>query len=206
MKLLVVEDDDDLREAICESASGWTFQVSRAGQTGAGFSFVTQARSIDEGKERLADNYDLLILDLRLGGENGIALAKHAKGSPTAPAILCISGQATAQEAFQLAALGVRGYLAKPFDMRELRAAIQGVFDTAPDLSDPAMAQVGHRPIHVVQDEVKVAMVKRALALENGNITHAAKRLGVTRAAVQQMIDRYGLPRPSESQGPPSKN
>ena len=57
------------------------------------------------------------------------------------------------------------------------------------------MGQVGFRHIHAVQDEVKRAMLKRALQLESGNISHAARRLGITRAAVQQMIDRFELPR-----------
>jgi hypothetical protein len=38
-------------------------------------------------------------------------------------------------------------------------------------------------------------MLKRALQLEAGNMTRTARRLGVTRAAVQQMVDRYELPR-----------
>jgi two-component system, response regulator RegA len=201
MRLLIVEDDDPLREAICASAANWTVIVPDHGRRKeARFSQIVQAASVPEGLACLASDFDLLIVDVRLGEERGLTLVERALTSERAPVTLAISGQATATEAFQLASLGIRGYLAKPFDMHELRAAIQAVFENPPDLGPNAMAQVGYRHIHTVQDAVKLAMLRRALQLEAGNITHAARRLGVTRAAVQQMLDRYGLPRPREGQ------
>ena len=47
---------------------------------------------------------------------------------------------------------------------------------------------VGFRSIKEVQRLVKRTMLAKALALTQGNLTHAARLLGVTRQAVQQMI------------------
>jgi DNA-binding NtrC family response regulator len=51
-----------------------------------------------------------------------------------------------------------------------------------------AAAQVGHESLQRVQASVKRAMVERALALAADNRTNAARLLGVSRQAVQQMI------------------
>jgi two-component system response regulator RegA len=199
MRLLIVEDDVALREAIRASAANWAIVVRDPHEREAHFTQIAEASTVAECITHLATPCDVLIVDVRLREESGLRVVEHARQSKTLPLILAMSGQATAQEAFQLATLGVGAYLGKPFDMRELRASIQGLFESPPDLAASAMAQVGHRQIHVVQDEVKSAMLRRALALEDGNITRAARRLGVTRTAVQQMLDRYGLPRPRES-------
>lgn len=196
MRVLIVEDDEPLRQAVVSAASAWSVQFGE-GETvrSVALSHIVEAASVAEGLSRLKEGCDLLIVDVRLGDESGLTVVEAANRLDSPPVVLAVSGSATANEGFHLAALGVRGYLGKPFDMRELRAAIQGVFLDPPPLEHTAMAQVGHRHIHAVQDEVKKAMLRRALQLDGGNITRAAKRLGVTRAAVQQMLDRYGIPR-----------
>lgn len=198
MRLLLVEDDAPLREAIRDAALNWTVELPFRGELRQiAFESVGTAGSVTEALAALRQPFDLVIVDVRLGDENGMTIVRQVREHNAVPTIIAISGQATATEAFELASLGVRGYLGKPFDMRELRAAIQAVLAEPPNLGHGAMAQVGHRHIHAVQDEVKVAMLKRALQLEDGNLTRTAKHLGVTRAAVQQMLDRYDLPRPA---------
>jgi DNA-binding NtrC family response regulator len=200
MRLLLVEDDIPLRDSICAAACNWSIPLSQEDARGeARLSDILVAESVKGAIELLGRRCDLLIVDVRLGEESGLAVVERAVALAPAPVVLAISGQATAREAFQLAAMGVRGYLGKPFDLHELRAAIEGVLSAPPDLQPGAMAQVGHRPIHAVQDTVKLAMLRRALQLDDGNITRAARRLGITRTAVQQMIDRFGLTRPRNS-------
>jgi DNA-binding NtrC family response regulator len=197
MRLLVVEDDGPLREAMCAAATSWQFLLPGGlpERRLVSFTEVREADSMEAGIKALVEPVDVLLVDVRLGEKSGIQVAEHASKLDLAPLTLAISGQATAAEGFRLAALGVRAYLSKPFDMHELRAALALLFTEPPDLTPGARAQVGFRHVHTVQDEVKVAMLKRALTLEEGNITRAATRLGVTRTAVQQMLDRYGLPR-----------
>src|SRR5215831_18783785 len=78
MKLLVVEDDVALRQAVCASASNWTIvvrehEVSR----NARFTHVAQAGSLAEAVAQLDSEFDLVVVDIRLGQESGIKLVEH---------------------------------------------------------------------------------------------------------------------------------
>lgn len=209
MRLLVVECDRELRQAICTCAAGWTFALPPDSVAPiATFKQIREADSVSTAITRLSEVADVLIVSTQLGAESGLTVVEHASRLDQAPATLALSDHATAAVGFQLAKLGARGCLGTPFAMDELRAAIQAILAEPPDLAASARAQVGYRHIHTVQDEVKCAMLKRAFTLEDGNITRAARRLGVTRTAVQQMLDRYGVPRslatPAPSEGPES--
>jgi two-component system, response regulator RegA len=198
MRTLLVEDDLQLREAIREAAANWVIRVPEDGVLREmTLGELRMEETVQGALRALESRFDLLIVDVKLGSESGLDIVRHARKLPWMPAVLAMSGTATASEAFELAALGARGYLAKPFDLHELRAAIEAIVMAPPDLEPRAEAQVGFRPIHAVQDEVRLAMLKRALLIEDNNLTRAARRLGVTRTAVQQMLDRFGLPRPS---------
>jgi DNA-binding NtrC family response regulator len=102
--------------------------------------------------------------------------------------MIAISGQASANEAFRLGALGVRAYLSKPLSFTELIATIECVLDQAPDLSQLLVASVGRQRFRDVQEQVRRTMAEQALALARGNRTEAARLLGVSRQAVQQLI------------------
>jgi two-component system, response regulator RegA len=198
MHMLLVEDDAALSEAITAAASIWMSggPLQAVGPSKQSPPAFVAVGTLTDGLIHLRrQTFDLVLTDVALGEESGIELVKFARTIEPAPTMIAISGEATAAQAFALAELGVRGFLAKPFDLRELRATLEEVLSKPPEVESRAMAQVGYRHIHAVQDEVKRAMLRRALHQESWNISQAAKRLGVTRAAVQQMIDRFGLPR-----------
>jgi len=200
MRLLVVEADPALRATLASAALEWTLEAPWDGSRSiATFSTVVEADSVAEALRRLEEPFDVVIVDLQMSGDVALRVVEHANRGDHAPAILALSGDDRAQLGFQLAKLGVRGCLSKPFTMEGVRVAIEKMLAEPPDLATSARAQVGYRHIHTVQDEVKRAMLERAFRLEGGNITRAARRLGVTRTAVQQMLDRYGLPRSLET-------
>ena len=151
---------------------------------------VLSSRSVAEAKKMLsADQVDLVILDVRLDGESGLEVATFASTLVPAPAVVAVSGAAGPQEAFALAQLGVRAYIPKA----EIAARIPEIVELArdvPPLGPVVKAQVGRRSVREVQEVVRDAMLDQALALEHGSLSGAAKRLGVTRQAVQQMARR----------------
>jgi DNA-binding NtrC family response regulator len=59
-----------------------------------------------------------------------------------------------------------------------------------------AAALVGVRGIEEVVQEIRQSMLSEALTRSQGNRTHAASLLGVTRQAVQQMVGRYDVTKP----------
>lgn len=103
--VLVVEDDDDLRELFVEllELGGW-----RA----AGAATVGQAR-----RRLAASRPDLLVLDFQLGGETSEPLLAELASMSCAPAALLVSASPAARDVATTYGVPL---VAKPFDAEEL--------------------------------------------------------------------------------------
>ena len=113
-KLLVVDDDPELRE------------LTQAYLVKNGFILNTVETS-DGMDEFLATNdVDLLILDLMLPGEHGLAIAKRLKKKKDLP-IIIVSAQGEDIDRIVGLEIGADDYLPKPFNPRELLARIRAV-------------------------------------------------------------------------------
>lgn len=187
--MLVIEDDADLGEAMQCALRGW----------GAETTWVTTVR---DGLQALNAHPHVVVLDVCLPDGTGLELAERASRLRPAPLMLAISGQATAQQAFQLASLGVRGYLPKPLSFRDFTKTMEQLLDAAPNLAPLLAATVGRAPFQDVLTLVRRSMAEQALALSEGNRTGAARLLGVTRQAVQQLIRDLDLPDQYPCAGP----
>lgn len=129
-----------------------------------------------------------MVLDVDLPDGSGVALAEHAARMRPQPIILAISADATPREAFRLAQLGALAFLPKPLSLADFMVSLEAVLDKAPDYVPHLVAVVGHESFRAVLDRVRRAMAEQALALAAGNKTGAARLLGITRQAVQQLI------------------
>lgn len=190
MRLLFADDDPGLCTAVATRALFWKASVMVAKRPSIEVTEVATAMSPCKGIKLLGTSFDILIANTRF--KELIARALYLDAPPI---VIAISDIAEPEEAFRLALQGARAYLKKPFELAQLRATVLNALSAVPDITSSAKAQVGHQPIHAVQDYVKVTMLRTALVLENGNLSRTARRLGVTRAAVQQMLDRFEIPR-----------
>jgi len=115
MKILVIDDEPQIRKLV------------RTGLTGYGFNVITAAN----GEEALATAAqqapDVIILDISLGSEpDGLEVCRRLREWSKTPIImLSVRGD----EKTKVAALdaGADDYLTKPFGMEELRARIQAI-------------------------------------------------------------------------------
>ncbi|HEX4476730.1 MAG TPA: response regulator [Polyangiaceae bacterium] len=180
MRVLVVEDDDLLRRSIGKAVSSWGAQA-------------IEAATVAEGVVFLAQHPDLLVVDVRLGEGSGIDVVRAATQVRPIPLMIAMSGKASPEEAFRLAQLGVRGYLPKPLSLDDLRATVTAIAQQQVSLSAHAAGRVGQEAFQDVQANLRRTMVEQALALSAGSRTGAARLLGVTRQAVQQMIRDLSL-------------
>lgn len=175
--VLLVEDEDGMRLALRRLLE------PRA-------EFVEEARTVSEALQALTERrFDLVVLDVRLGKRSGVDVAAAAVELNPAPAVVAVSGDASPEEAFSLARFGVRAYIPKgelPDRLDELVALAR----EAPPVEGIAKAQVGARSVRDVQDVVRDVMLDQALAESGGNQSEAARLLGVSRQAVQQMLSR----------------
>lgn len=179
--VLIVEDDLLVRRALVE------LMRSHADR-------IVEARGVDGALRVLrTEDVHLVLLDVRLGRGSGVDVARFAATRVPAPAVVAISGSASAKEGFELAHYGVRAYMAKA-ELAERMDEIVALAHDAPRLDPLLKAQVGVRSVRELQESVRDLMLDQALALEDGNLARAAKRLGVTRQAVQQMMRRRYKP------------
>jgi len=112
--ILVVDDDVAIRELVREYLVEHDFKVSLA-ETGA-----------DMDKVLGAEVVDLVILDLKLPDEDGLAIARRLRESLDLP-IIILTGRKEEADRIMGLELGADDYVTKPFSQRELLARIKAV-------------------------------------------------------------------------------
>jgi two-component system phosphate regulon response regulator OmpR len=112
--LLVVDDDDRIRELLKEYLSRGGYRVTAA--AGA------------EAARKLLDTlaFDLLVLDVMMPGEDGFSLARWVRSRGPTP-ILMLTARGDAGDRIEGLALGADDYLAKPFEPQELSLRIAAI-------------------------------------------------------------------------------
>jgi two-component system phosphate regulon response regulator PhoB len=108
--LLVVEDDDTIRDTVSEAMELEGFTVTAA----------TNGQSAWELLRR--EHFDLVVMDLMLPGMNGLDLCRQLRQEPNTPLILVVSARDTETDRVLGLEVGADDYLIKPFGMRELVA------------------------------------------------------------------------------------
>jgi DNA-binding response OmpR family regulator len=112
--LLIVEDDVHVREMIAEYLSGHGYEVCQA-QSGG---------DMREAVERCLP--DVVLLDVRLPGEDGLSLARYLRERYDV-GIIMVTGAAEVVDRVVGLEIGADDYVTKPFDPRELLARVKSV-------------------------------------------------------------------------------
>ncbi|HEY1427806.1 MAG TPA: response regulator [Caulobacteraceae bacterium] len=122
--LLVIDDDDRLRELIRELLVRAGFRVSAAADAAAARRLVEQL------------SFDLLVLDVMMPGEDGFAFARWLRGRPGETGrtpVLILTARGQPDDRITGLSLGADDYLAKPFEPEELALRIEAILRrTAP--------------------------------------------------------------------------
>jgi DNA-binding response OmpR family regulator len=87
---------------------------------------------------------DVVVLDLRLPGENGMQLAQKVRETSTVP-IIIVSGRKDEADRVMALELGADDYLTKPFGPRELLARVRAVLRRARSVEEVLPARDGKR-------------------------------------------------------------
>lgn len=159
--LLVVDDDDRIRELLKEYLSRAGFRVTVAADAAA-------ARRLMETLD-----FDLLVFDVMMPGEDGLSLTRAVRartGVTAATPILILTARGTSGDRIEGLTLGADDYLAKPFEPKELLLRIEAILRRA--ASAPA-----------VQGTLK--MGRCAFDLERGELTRDDAPVRLTEAETQ---------------------
>lgn len=112
VKVLVIEDDEILREVLTDVLMARGLDVVASGR---GDKAVEMARQ---------ERFDLIVADIRMEGMNGLdAIEKAREFQPDVGSIV-VSGFASEEETLRAVRLNVAGYLKKPFEVPELMEMI----------------------------------------------------------------------------------
>lgn len=112
--VLLLDDDADIRRSVTDYLAAHDFRVSVAA-TGAQMLNLLDTEAID-----------VLLLDLRLPGEDGLTLARDIRGRSQLP-IIILSGRTDEADRVMGLELAADDYVTKPFSPRELVARIRAV-------------------------------------------------------------------------------
>lgn len=110
--ILLVDDEASLREPLAEYLVKQGYRVQQAGD-------ASTARSLLN-----AYDFDILLLDIMMPGEDGLSLCRHVTESTDIPVIF-ISARTEETERIVGLELGADDYITKPFSPRELVARIK---------------------------------------------------------------------------------
>lgn len=115
MKILVIEDEQALRESILAYFTGEGIICEWAGNYPAGME-----------KIHLYD-YDCILLDLNLPGGDGMLLLKELKQSNKTDGVVIISARNSLDDKISGLSNGADDYLVKPFHLSELQARVSAI-------------------------------------------------------------------------------
>ena len=115
MRILVVEDEKDLREAIAEGLTMDGYAVDTCGDGSKAYELL------------YVENYDLAILDLNLPGMDGLEVLEKIRRENQELKVLILSARGSVSDKVKGLDAGANDYLAKPFDFEELEARIRNL-------------------------------------------------------------------------------
>lgn len=121
--LLIVDDDERIRDLLKKFLIRHGFLVTAARD-------AAHARRILSGLD-----FDLIVLDVMMPGEDGIALTKSLRETLNTPILLLTARGETENRISGLEA-GADDYLAKPFEPKELLLRINAILRRMPDTPD----------------------------------------------------------------------
>jgi len=171
-RVLVVDDDEAFRGRLCRALAqrGW------------------EARAAAGGEEALSITSEwspvLALVDLRMPGMHGLDVVEELRAESPSATIIVLTGYASIPTTISAMKRGADYYLSKPADADQILAAfkkLQTHDHAAAEVptSTPSLARVEWEHMQRVMDDC------------GGNISQAARALGIHRRSLQRKLSKY---------------
>jgi two-component system response regulator RegA len=164
--LLVVDDDAAFRERLVRAMRDRGYDANGVPDH---ISALNAAR---------LDSPELALVDLRLPGESGLTVVKDLKSLDPSTVVVVLTGYGSIATAVESMKLGAASYLTKPADADQIVAAFDGT-QPSDEAEVPSLARVEWEHI------------QRVLADCSGNVSQAARMLGIHRRSLQRKLSKY---------------
>ena len=130
-RILVVDDEQDLLEIL-------KFNLETDGY------LVDTANSAEEALSMNLEHYDLLLLDVMMGGMSGFAMARKLKAEPATKdiPIIFLTARDTENDTVTGFNLGADDYISKPFSIREVLVRVRAVLRRTADRNDSTTSNI----------------------------------------------------------------
>src|SRR5262245_13498181 len=163
--LLIVEDDTRLRERLVQAMSDRGFEAVGVSD---------RAAALESARR---DTPELALGDMRLRGDSGLTVVRELKRLDPATVVVVLTGYGSIATAVESMKLGAVSYLTKPADADQIVAAFNG---TQPEENAevPSLARVEWEHI------------QRILTDCGGNVSKAARALGIHRRSLQRKLSK----------------
>lgn len=172
--ILVVEDDSTFRSVLVNGLGDRGYEVHGA----------PDAKTAINAAHR--ESPEMAVVDLRLPDGTGLDVVRELKAIDPSTVIVVLTGYGSIATALESIRLGALHYLTKPTDVDRILAAFQhGLASRARDLptDPPSLARVEWEHLH------------RVLTDCDGNVSEAARRLGMHRRSLQRKLAKHPVSR-----------
>ena len=170
--ILLVDDDEVFRNRLARAF------VDRGYDVRTGHDYDTGLASAKE------DSPEFAVIDLKMTGRGGLELVKAISEIDPQTKIVVLTGYGSIATAIDAVRLGATYYLSKPADADDIvNAFARG---QAPPLEPP---EVEYKAPSLARAEWE--HINRVLSDCGGNISEAARRLGIHRRSLQRKLQKY---------------
>ena len=182
-KILVVDDEQDLCEIL-------KFNLETEGYV------VETANSAEEALEKDVAGFNLLLLDVMMGGMSGFQMAKQLKANPMTAQIpiIFLTARDTENDTVTGFNLGADDYISKPFSIREVLVRIRAVLRRTADMNGKAT-----EPTTISYQGLVLNLDKKTVSIDGENVPFTKTEFELLRLLLeekgrvfsrQELIDR----------------
>jgi two-component system response regulator RegA len=171
---LVVDDDDIFRNRLCRAFAARGWEAIGAADGASALELASQSSP------------DLAVVDLRLPGMSGLDIVQGLRSLDETTCIIMLTGYGSIATALTATKLGADHYLGKPADADQILNAYsrisEGLNDPPAESGAPAVPSLAR---------VEWEHIQRVLTDCDGNVSQAAKLLGLHRRSLQRKLAKY---------------
>ncbi|MBP1636666.1 MAG: Fis family DNA-binding response regulator [Acidobacteria bacterium] len=169
--LMIVEDDEILRTRLARAFADRGYEVRQAADADA---------ALEAARE---DSPEFVVVDLRMPGRSGIDLIRELVALDPSTRAVVLTGYGSIATALEAVRAGAVDYLTKPADVDRIIAALNrgGRAEEAPAEAWPVPSLA----------RVEWEHINRVLADCGGNLSKAARLLGVHRRSLQRKLAKH---------------
>jgi two-component system response regulator RegA len=171
-RLLLVDDDETFRARLARAFAARGLEVETAADPAAALALARRAAP------------DYAVVDLKMPGGSGLDVVRELLALAPAARVVVLTGYGSIASAVEALRRGAHHYLSKPADADEIIAALEGERaapapdERTTDAPPPTLARAEWEHL------------SRILADCGGNVSEAARRLGITRRTLQLKLKK----------------